>query len=69
MDSERDDLIAWCRQEQKEARRQLELFGSGGVKALLQMPDGTTMEITDGLIKHQTDNIAAFERLLSVLSS
>jgi len=69
MGSERAELIAWCRGEQQDARRQLELFGSRGVKAVLQMPDGTTQDITDGVIKHQTKNVEVFARLLTVLGA
>lgn len=67
MSSEDIDLIEWCRQARIEARRQIELFSPGGVKALLQMPDGTTQDITAGVIKHQIENVAVFERLISAL--
>ncbi|AMP06509.1 hypothetical protein [Collimonas pratensis] len=67
MSSEDIDLVEWCQQAQIEARRQTELFSSGGVKAILQMPDGTTQDITAGVIKHQTENMAVFERLISAL--
>ncbi|WP_167351413.1 hypothetical protein [Collimonas fungivorans] len=50
-----------------EARRQAEMFQPGGVKAILQMPDGTTQDITAGVIKHQIENAAVFERLISAL--
>lgn len=69
MDSETEQLVDWCRREQGEALRQLELFGPKGIKAILQMPDGTTEEITAGVVKHQSDNIAKFERLIYILSS
>lgn len=68
MDSEKIDLVKWCRQAQIEARRQAELFGPGGVKALLQMPDGTTQDITAGVLAHQAENVAVFERLISALA-
>jgi hypothetical protein len=48
--------------------RQLSLFGAAGIKALLQMPDGTTQEITAGVVEHQTRNAAAFEHLIAALS-
>jgi len=67
MSSEITDLVEWCKLAQIEARRQTEFFGVGGVKALLQMPDGTTQDITAGVIKHQIENVAAFERLISAL--
>lgn len=67
MSSERADIIDWCLSGQKAAREQLELFGAKGVKAVLQMPDGTTQDITEGVVKHQTQNLAAFERLLAFL--
>jgi hypothetical protein len=68
MTSEQDDLAEWCRRERKDALRQLELFGSGGVKAVLQMPDGTMQDITEAVIKHQTANVAVFERLVAALT-
>lgn len=67
MASETDELIEWLRSEQEEARRQLTLFGTGGVRAILQMPDGATQDITEGVIRHQTGNIAAFDRLVAAL--
>lgn len=69
MSAQREELIDWCRREREEALRQLELFGDKGIKALLQMPDGSTQEITSGVIKHQSDNLPFFERLISSLSS
>ena len=68
MHSEQDELAQWCRREREDALRQLKLFGSGGVKAVLQMPDGTMQDITEAVIKHQTDNIAVFERLIAALT-
>ena len=67
MTSEQADLIEWCRGAQKDARDQLELFGAKGVKAALQMPDGTTQDITEAVVRHQTKNLAAFERLQKYL--
>jgi hypothetical protein len=69
MDSEAHDLAEWCRNQKAEALRQIELFGAGGVKALLQMPDGSTQDITSGVIAHQTENVAVFERLASALAT
>jgi hypothetical protein len=63
MGSEADELIAWCEGQRAEALRQIELFGAGGVKAFLQMPDGSTMDITSGVASHQTENVAMFERI------
>jgi hypothetical protein len=62
------DLVDWCRRGQVEALRQTELFGAGGVKALLQMPDGTTQDITAGVIQHQIENVAVLGRLISALA-
>ena len=67
MTSEADDLIAWCEGQRAEALRQIELFGAGGVKAFLRMPDGSTMDITSGVASHQTQNVAMFERLAVAL--
>ncbi len=67
MASEAQDLIAWCEGQRAEALRQIELFGAGGVKALLQMPDGSTMDITSGVASHQTQNVAMFARLSAAL--
>ena len=64
----KDDLLVWASQERAEALRQLNLFGAAGIKALLQMPDGTTQEITAGVVEHQTRNAAAFEHLIAALS-
>ena len=61
------DLTEWCLGELKSARDQMELFGAKGVKAMLQMPDGTTQDITEAVVRHQTKNLDAFERLLSFL--
>lgn len=63
-----DVLLAWAIQERSEALRQLSLFGATGIKALLQMPDGTTQDITAGVVEHQTKNAAAFEQLIAMLS-
>jgi hypothetical protein len=67
MNTEHSDLVAWCHRQRDEARRQIDLFGAGGAKAMLQMPDGTTQDITSGVLQHQTENIAVFERLISAL--
>jgi hypothetical protein len=64
----KDDLLIWASQERAEALRQLDLFGTVGIKALLQMSDGTTQEITAGVVEHQAKNAAAFEHLIAVLS-
>ena len=69
MSSENSDLAAWCQRQRDEALRQIELFGAGGVKAVLQMPDGTTQEITAGVLTHQTENAAVFERLALALKA
>lgn len=63
------DLIGWCQQQREDAARQIELFGAGGVKAILQMPDGTTQDITAGVVSHQTDNIASYQRIIAALSA
>ena len=68
MSSEARDLAEWCRNQRAEALRQIELFGAGGVKAFLQMPDGSTMDITSGVTSHQTENVAMFERIASALA-
>jgi hypothetical protein len=65
MSSESDDLVAWLHRQRDDAIRQIELFGAGGVRAILQMPDGATQDITSGVLKHQTENMAVFERLIS----
>lgn len=64
----KDELLAWAIQEHAEALRQLNLFGATRIKALLQMPDGTTQEITPSVVAHQTKNAAAFEHLIAALS-
>ena len=69
MDDERDALIDWRRRARGDALRQLELFGPGGVKAMLRMPDGSTQDITDAVVRHQTENAPMFERLMAALAS
>lgn len=69
MSLEADDLAQWCRNQRAEALRQIDLFGAGGVKALLQMPDGSTQDITSGVIRHQTENVAVFERIALALAT
>ena len=69
MSSQAQDLIAWCDGQRAEALRQIELFGAGGVKAFLQMPDGSTMDITSGVASHQAENVAMFERIAAALKA
>lgn len=69
MGSEAHDLAEWCRNQRAEALRQIDLFGAGGVKALLQMPDGSTQEITSGVVEHQRTNLAMFERIAAALTT
>jgi uncharacterized protein YjbI with pentapeptide repeats len=69
MNSEISDLAAWCERQRDEASRQIELFGKGGVKALLQMPDGSTQDITAGVATHQVENVAKFECLAAALKT
>lgn len=68
MSLEADDLAQWRRNQRAEALRQIDLFGAGGVKALLQMPDGSTQDITSGVVEHQTENVAVFERIALALA-
>ena len=46
----------------------MEMFSAGGVKAVLHMPDGSTMDITSGVLSHQTENVAMFERIAAALA-
>jgi hypothetical protein len=69
MSSQARDLVEWCRNQRAEALRQMEMFGAGGVKAFLRMPDGSTMDITSGVLTHQTENVAMFERIASALEA
>ncbi|MBB3587082.1 hypothetical protein [Sphingomonas sp. BK481] len=62
-----DDLIEWANEERKESLRQVDLFSNGGVKAQLVMPDGTTQDITAGVLSHQKANVDAFTSLVSAL--
>lgn len=64
-----EDLIDWAIKQRDDALRQIDLFDRGGVKAQLLMPDGTTQDITSGVLSHQKANVAAFERLISRLKS
>ena len=45
------DLIEWANEQREEALRQVDLFSTGGVKAQLVMPDGTTHDITAGCFR------------------
>jgi hypothetical protein len=63
------ELADWCQRQSEDAARQVELFGVGGVRALLKMPDDTTQDITAGVVAHQTDNIAMFARLIAALTA
>ncbi|PTM46739.1 hypothetical protein C8J24_0112 [Sphingomonas aerolata] len=62
-----DDLIEWANEQRKESLRQVDLFSNGGVKAQLVMPDGTTQDITAGVLSHQKANVDAFTSLVSAL--
>ena len=62
-----DDLIKWANEQRKESLRQVDLFSNGGVKAQLVMPDGTTQDITAGVLSHQKANVDAFTSLVSAL--
>jgi hypothetical protein len=33
------------------------------------MPDGSTQDITSGVIRHQTENVAVFERIALALAT
>ncbi len=63
----RDDFIKWANEQRKEALRQVDLFGNGGVKAQLVMADGRTEDITAGVLSHQNANVEAFTDLVSAL--
>jgi len=69
MVTERNDLIAWATGQREEALRQVDLFGTGGVRAQLVMPDGTTQDITASVLSHQKENVDAFSRIVSALKS
>ena len=62
-----EDLIEWAIKQRDDALRQIEMFGRDGVKAQLLMPDGTSQEITAGVLSHQKANAETLERLISVL--
>jgi hypothetical protein len=62
-----DELIEWANEQREEALRQVDLFSNGGVKAQLVMPDGTTQDITAGVLSHQKANVDAFTSLVSAL--
>ncbi|WP_277970536.1 hypothetical protein [Sphingomonas echinoides] len=64
-----DDVIEWANEQREEALRQVDLFSNGGVKAQLVMPDGTTQDITAGVLSHQKANVDAFTSLVSILKS
>ncbi len=63
----RDELIEWANEQREEALRQVDLFSNDGVKAQLVMPDGTTQDITAGVLSHRKANIDAFTSLVSAL--
>ncbi|WP_159043550.1 hypothetical protein [Sphingomonas sp. STIS6.2] len=62
-----DDLIEWANEQREESLQQVDLFSNGGVKAQLVMPDGTTQDITAGVLSHQKANVDAFTSLVSAL--
>jgi hypothetical protein len=62
-----DDLTEWATKQRDDALRQIELFGDQVAKAQLVMPDGTTQDITAGVLSHQKANAEAFERLITAL--
>ncbi|NII56569.1 hypothetical protein [Sphingomonas aerolata] len=62
-----DDLLEWANEQREESLRQVDLFSNGGVKAQLVMPDGTTQDITAGVLSHQKANVDAFTSLVSAL--
>jgi hypothetical protein len=62
-----DDLIEWANEQREESLRQVDLFSNGGVKAQLVMPDGTTEDITAGVLSHQKANVDALTSLVSAL--
>ena len=64
-----DDLVEWANEQREEALRQVDLFSNGGVKAQLVMPDGTTQDITVGVLSHQKANVDAFTSLVSILET
>lgn len=64
-----EDVIEWANEQREEALRQVDLFSNGGVKAQLVMPDGTTQDITAGVLLHQKANVDAFTSLVSILKS
>lgn len=63
-----EELANWCRDGREEALRQIELFGSGGVKAKLEMPDGSVAEITESVVRHQREVAEKYEQLVAVLT-
>jgi hypothetical protein len=63
------DLIDWANAQREEALGQVDLFSCGGAKAQLVMQDGTTQDITAGVLPHQKANVDAFTRLVSALRS
>jgi len=64
----KEELVKWCREEREEALRQIELFGTGGVKAKLEMPDGSVEEITESVVRHQREVVGKYEKLIAVLT-
>ncbi|NHK29011.1 hypothetical protein FF098_013895 [Parvularcula flava] len=64
----KEELADWCRAEREEALRQIELFGNGGVKAKLEMPDGSVEEITESVVRHQKEVAEKYEHLIAVLT-
>jgi hypothetical protein len=67
MGADIDDLVHWCEAQRQSSLRQIALFGTEGVKAFLQMPDGSTQDITAGVVKHQTEMVDRFGALIEAL--
>lgn len=69
MTPEVQELVQWCQGKLESAVSQIDLFEAKGVKALLGMPDGSTQDITDAVIRDLRDNAKGMERLVAVLTA
>jgi len=66
-DQEVLSVIEWCKRQKETEASRSEFFTSQGVKAMLQMPDGATQDITEGVITNQRENAAMMDRIIAIL--
>ncbi len=69
MTADKQELVRWCRGKLESAAGQIDLFEAKGVKALLGMPDGSTQDITEAVIRDLRDNAEGMGRVIALLTA